>query len=74
MRFTIFLALGILAHYLLARYVVSVTPWARARKRLVFGVALGIGAAVASLRVAAWVRETGALRSAVAVAMSVQRR
>jgi predicted MPP superfamily phosphohydrolase len=68
-RFALFLAFGLLAHYLLARFVVSVSPWARARRRRVFAVLLGGGALVATLRIVAWLTETVAMRSAVAIAM-----
>ena len=69
MRFFVFLAIGLLAHYLVARFVISVSPWARARKGVVFASTLGLGAGVAGLRIVAWLTEAAAIRSAVAIAM-----
>lgn len=69
MRFVGFLGLVVLAHWLLARFVASVSPWAKARRRLVFGTIVGAGVLVAGLRILAWLTEAGAAREAVAVAM-----
>lgn len=54
MRVLVFLLVSSVAHYLAARWVLSVFPWARARRRLVFGVAGALSVLLATLRILGW--------------------
>ncbi len=69
MRVLVFLLVSSLAHFLAARWVVSAFPRARARRRLVFGIAGALSLVLAGLRVLGWWFRGPLFHDLLAVAM-----
>jgi len=69
LRVLVFLIVSTGAHFLAARWVLSVFPWARARRRRVLAIAGALSLVLATLRVLGWWFRGPFFHSLLAVAM-----
>jgi len=69
LRVLVFLLVSTIAHFLAARWVLSVFPQARARRRLVFAIAGALSTALAALRILGWWFRGTFLHDVLAIAM-----
>ena len=69
LRVLVFLLVSALAHFLAARWVISVFPRARARRKIVFGIAGALSIVLAALRVLGWWFRGPFFHDVLAVAM-----
>ena len=71
MRVLVFLVISGLAHYLGARWLLSIfaPPVSARRRRLVFGIAFGLSLLVAAMRLLSSIHETPLLHSLLAIAV-----
>ena len=67
-RVLVYLVVSGTAHLLAARWLLAVSPWARARRRRVLGVALGLSTLAALFRALSWIIPGAFLRSLTAAA------
>jgi uncharacterized protein len=68
-RVLVFLVVSVTAHFLAARWLLSVFPWARARRRLVLRIAGGLSLVLATLRILGWWFRGPFLHDVMAIAM-----
>jgi uncharacterized protein len=68
-RALIFLIVSSTAHYLAARWILSVSPTARKQKRIVWAVAAALSVLLAIMRVLGWVIDSALFHNAMSVAL-----
>ncbi len=69
MRVAFFLLVSTLAHFLAARWLLAVSAPARARRRLVYGVAAALSIVLATLRILGWWFHSAFFHDVLALAM-----
>jgi predicted MPP superfamily phosphohydrolase len=69
LRVLVFLLVSSGAHFLAARWMLSVSPRARSRRRLVFGIAGGLSLVLATMRILGWWFQGPFFHHVLAIAM-----